>query len=156
MPRHPNLQSLLDSDDTTTAIIELDNFIGEMSDYGEAMERLTPGQRSFYLNQSLEREVNNGGFDQFFFNSSGNFAHETVDSLEAIGAKKTADLLREAIDAFPESRVPKDREERGNLMLDEVSPESDRWHELDQRFYAYDEPLTDLNLAFIRANVDEF
>lgn len=156
MKRHPDLESLLASENTTETIIELDTFISQLCDYGDSIDNLSPGQLTFHLNQNLEREVNNGGFDQFFFNSSGDRAHETVDALETIGAKKTADLLREAIDAFPDSRVPKDREERGGLMLNDVSPESDRWHELDQRFYAYEDPLTDLNLAFIRANVDEF
>jgi len=156
MPNYPNLHALLGSDDTTTAIIELDNFIGQISDYGDAMDRLTRGQRTFFLNQNLEREVNNGGFDQFFVNSSGDFAHETIESLEAIGAAKTADILRQAIDAFPGSRVPKDREERITLVTETVSPNSDRWRGLDERFFAYEDPLTDLNLAFIRANIDEF
>lgn len=69
---------------------------------------------------------------------------------------KTADLLKEAIDAFPESKVPKDREERADLMLGKVDPESDRWEQLDERFFAYEDSLIDLNLAFVRANIDEF
>lgn len=41
-------------------------------------------------------------------------------------------------------------------MLGKVDPESDRWEQLDERFFAYEDSLIDLNLAFVRANIDEF
>ncbi len=50
----------------------------------------------------LEPEVNNGGFDQFFSNSSGMVARETIQALSAIGAEKTRSLLERAIQiAYP-------------------------------------------------------
>jgi hypothetical protein len=44
----------------------------------------------------LEADVNNGGFDQYYFNSSGDLAGDAVESLNAIGAKNTADVVRQA------------------------------------------------------------
>ena len=69
-----DLEKLLSSDDINNSIIELDNFIGELCSYVDNMNKLTEEQKQFYYNQCLEREVNNGGFHQYFFNSSGNFA----------------------------------------------------------------------------------
>jgi len=44
--------------------------------------------------------VNNGGYDQFFTNSSREFASTIVDSLQHIGCKKTADITQKAIKAL--------------------------------------------------------
>jgi len=48
--------------------------------------------------EALEREVNNGGFSQFFYNSSVEYTPIIVDSLEAIGCTEIADLIKKAID----------------------------------------------------------
>jgi hypothetical protein len=40
------------------------------------------------LVSNLEAEINNGGFDQYFFNSTGDRTAETIRALELIGAKK--------------------------------------------------------------------
>ncbi len=42
----------------------------------------------------LEDEVNNGGFHQFFNNSSGDNTAETIQALEAIGATVVAEILK--------------------------------------------------------------
>lgn len=157
MMRFPNLEALIDSPDTNNLVIELDNFIGDLCAYGDEIDTLTPSQRYFYLNQSLEREVNNGGFDQYFLNSSGDNAHDTLDSLKAIGASRTVALLQRAIDVFPDSKVPKDREERGNILQNQLPPSArEQWNELDEAFFAYEDDLNSLNLAFVRANIGEF
>ena len=46
---------------------------------------------------SLESEVNNGGLNQYFFNSSGQDCFETMRELEKRGKPKTANILKEAI-----------------------------------------------------------
>ena len=92
-----DLEKLLSSDDINGSIIELDNYIGDLCSYGDEMNKLTEQQKQFYYNQCLEREINNGGFTQYFFNSSGDFAHKTLQSLLTIGANKTADILLKQI-----------------------------------------------------------
>ena len=153
----PNIQSLLASGDATSTVIEMDNYVSALCDYGERLEKLSAAQRVFHLNQNFEREVNNGGFEQFFFNSSGDNADETVSSLEAIGAFKTAELLRHAIARFPDGKVPADSDERQVLMVN-TWPEgsSTTFGEFDERFYAYEDPLTDLNFDWIRSNAGDF
>ena len=63
MTKISNLDSLLSADDTNSSIIELDDFIGELCDFGDDYDKLTEPQKLFYLNQNLEREINNGGFN---------------------------------------------------------------------------------------------
>lgn len=57
---------------------------------------------------ALEREVNNGGYDQFFRNSSRRFAPMIVNHLVMIGCPAIADITQEALDSLdlPELSVP--------------------------------------------------
>mgnify|MGYP003396363757 CR=1 FL=1 len=60
----------------------------------------------------LEAEVNNGGFHQFFLNSTGDLHEETVAALGAIGAEKTRTLLQRAAHEAFGMTVPTNRDER--------------------------------------------
>lgn len=156
MTKIKNLEELLNSDDSTESIIELDNFIGELCNYGDDFSTLTSQQKLFYLNQNLEREINNGGFNQYFINSSGNSAHETVLSLKAIGADKTADILQKAIDQFPNKTVPKDRNERIETVVQIEEAADEVWDKLNYKFYEYEDNLNTLNMEYVRKHKDFF
>jgi len=152
----PDIDKLITSSDKNKSIIELDNYICSFCDYGNKVELLTESQKSFFYNQNVEREINNGGFIQFYLNSSGNFAHETVDSLKAIGANKTAEIVLKANNQFPDQIVPKN-----NILRQEVLNKIDKkaneiWEELDQKFINYEEDLNSLNIEFIKNNKIEF
>lgn len=56
-----------------------------------------------------EAEVNNGGFDQYYFNSDGELAVPTVNALKRIGAHRTAATLAAANAEFPDALPPADR-----------------------------------------------
>lgn len=156
MTRINNLETLLSSDDTNGSIIELDTFIAKLCSYGDEMDKLTEPQKQFYYNQCLEREINNGGFNQYFFNSSGDFANLTIQSLRTIGANTTADILQKAIDQFPDKKVPLDWTERQEI-LEQIQDTADPvWEELDQKFYEYADDLNNLNLNFIRQHKADF
>jgi hypothetical protein len=57
---------------------------------------------------ALSREVNNGGYDQFFRNSSCRFASRSVGDLVRIGCPEIADITQEALDSLeiPKLTVP--------------------------------------------------
>jgi hypothetical protein len=156
MTRIDNLETLLSSDDTNGSIIEIDNIIGDLCSYGDDMVKLTEPQKQFYYNQCLEREINNGGFNQYFINSSGDFAHQTIQSLTAIGATTTADILQKAIDQFPDKKVPQDRDERIELVEQIEETANEVWEELDGKFFEYADDLNTLNLNFIRQHKADF
>jgi hypothetical protein len=151
MTHFPNLEQLLNSDDFNGTIIDLDNFIGNLCAYGDELENLSEPQKLFYLIQNLEREVNNGGFEQYFYNSSGDNALETLSALAEIGAHRTLNILQLAINEFPNKVVPFDREERQNI-LDSLENASAAWDLLDQKFFLYEDDLNGLNIQFIKKN----
>lgn len=152
----PDIDTLLSSPDTNNAIIEIDNYVCKLCSWGDTLDRLTEPQKNFYFNQNLEREINNGGFNQFFFNSSGDFAHETISSLRTIGADKTADILQNAIDQFPGSAVPNDRVKRQEVLEQIEDTANEVWEQLDQAFYKYEDNLNDLNIDYVKRNRSSF
>lgn len=156
MKKIDNLDSLLTSDNLNNSVIELDNFICALCEWGDNMNALTDAQKNFYYNQNLEREINNGGFNQYFINSSGDFAHETVKSLRTIGANHTADILQSAIDEFPDKKVPQDRDERTNLVGQIEEKANEKWEDLDQKFFEYKDNLNLLNIDYVKKFRTEF
>ena len=97
----------------------------------------------------LEAEVNNGGFDQFFFNSSGDNTAEIIEALQLIGAPRTADIVKRAAARFPGGMPSKEWTKRQGLLVDDVSPEADAFQEMDREFYAGSENLSDLVNKYI-------
>ena len=156
MNKIDNIDKLLNADDKNDSIIKLDNYICELCAWGENIDGLSDPQRTFYFNQNLEREINNGGFNQYFVNSSGQFAHETLLSLKAIGANKTADILQSAIDQFPDKNVPKDSDTRQECVEQIEDTANEIWDELDQKFYEYQDDLESFNLDFVKKYKDDF
>jgi hypothetical protein len=60
----------------------------------------------------FEAEVMNGGVDQYLFNSAGDHARGCLEALQAIGAKQSYSLLKQACDLFPQGQPSPNREER--------------------------------------------
>ena len=63
-------------------------------------ENLTPTERIVLAVEAMEREVGNGGFNQFFFNSSNEYANELVVTLREIGIPDIADIAERALRAI--------------------------------------------------------
>jgi Domain of unknown function (DUF4375) len=67
-----------------------------------------------YAAHFSQSEICNGGFDQFFFNSTGVLAPEAVRGFRAIGQNQIADLLENAMSKFGKE-YPRDRVRRQDL-----------------------------------------
>lgn len=101
--------------------------------------------------EDLEREVNNGGYNQLFLNSSNEYIDVYADALDAIGCPKTASITRQAIASLGlgagataaqvQAAAASDRPE----MLAALE-------QCDTRFYSNDEPIADRLFAWIKAN----
>ena len=128
----------------------------EKSHYGDRAEKLNPHERVILVVRLVEDEVNNGGFSQFIYNSSGSFAGDVVASMTAIGAVKTAEICQRALSAFG-TEIPVDREAR-QALLDQKEEEGidEILDECDDSFYAYEEDLIRLCCAYILAHKDAF
>jgi hypothetical protein len=63
----------------------------------DILATLPRGIRAGYTLVDLDSEVRNGGFYQYFTNSSGQIAYEALEDLRLIGAKNHALLVQQAI-----------------------------------------------------------
>jgi hypothetical protein len=95
------------------------------------------------LVNSVEGEVNNGGFHQFFYNNAGDNTIETIQALEIIGAKNMADIVRRAAAMFPGGMPPKDRFARQDVLLEKY-PRAEAFESLNDEFFAYPDDVARL------------
>ena len=150
------LKEIMQIADPYDLVIELSGYICEKCDYGDNMKALSEPERVFYVTQELLMEVNNGGFSQYYFNSSGDLAGEVVSAFEAIGAQKTADICRRANESFG-CEIPTDRQKRWD-MLDEYQTEevNDILYECEDEFFSLDEDVSMLAYEYVMAHRDDF
>jgi hypothetical protein len=69
-------------------------------------------ERMIFALTWLAREVQNGGFHQYFLNSAGDFWEDVADGLVAIGDHEGWALFRKATDIFPQGTPSKNRLDR--------------------------------------------
>jgi Domain of unknown function (DUF4375) len=152
-----NIDSLVDAENPVKAIIAIEDVISAEWETGDSMHGLTAAQKNFHYIQQLEREINNGGFGQYFYNSTGDYAHETLVALQTIGADHTAGMLQKAINEFPEQTVPKERQKRQEILGRIEEKAEPVWIKLDDEFYSPgSDNLETLCIAYIRKNKKDF
>ena len=142
--------------DETESTLKIQEILWKKAELYDDFENLNEAEKTFLYVEILEAEINNGGFVQYFFNSSGDHANEVLESLKKIGALKTAKLIEEACSYFPENPIPKDNEKR-HKILENIDPQtSEKWNELEDKFYLYEENIGGLALKYVRQNKTEF
>ena len=72
----------------------------DSNDSDAALAQLPKGLRYAWYIAGIEFEVPNGGFNQFFYNTSGQYALDTLEALQAIGAKQQSEILEKVITLY--------------------------------------------------------
>jgi hypothetical protein len=116
---------------------------------------LTVPEQVFVAVWTLEADVNNGGFDQYYLNSSGDYAWHAPAALRAIGAEKTAAIAEQANAPFGPDGPPSDHDARQAARDGFPEEVDDLWDDCDQAFYAYPDDLTTLLSAYVRSHSSE-
>jgi len=118
---------------------------------------LSTGLRAVYTTWIVEGEVNNGGFNQYFWNTRGVFADDAVAGFKLFGANAHADLMRRAIAIRKEeaAKMAKFRE-RGTLEAFSESYEHTKLSKLDDEYYDLTDNLGQLRIRFIRQHPEMF
>jgi hypothetical protein len=117
----------------------------------EGMPSLTDEERIVLAVEALEREVNNGGYDQFFVNSSREFAPTVVGALQRIGCKKTATITQRAIKGLGTSDLT--AEAIDAAMAGDDEQRLAKLNRCDHSYYKSAEPIAERLFAFIKANI---
>jgi hypothetical protein len=113
-------------------------------------------QKIFSAIWSLESQVNNGGFSQYFSSWDGETANFTPTALRRIGAKACASIVERALATVSSEPLPQSFEER-SALVGSLNPEViERLEDLDSEFFAYPDNLTNLLFEFVRSNPNAF
>src|SRR6266700_8058284 len=116
----------------------------------EGMQSLTDEEHIALAVEALEREVNNGGYDQFFVNSSREFASTIVGALLRIGCKKTATITQKALKALGTPDLT--AEAIDAVMAGDDEQRLAKLNRCDDSYYKSAEPIAERLFAFIKAN----
>ena len=99
----------------------------------------TPGQQALYATTVFLREVDNGGLEQFFYNSSGLYTEAVRVGLRLLGAAQHLAALEAAIGLFPGAQVPVDGEERAKAIQGITRERGRRvFEEMDDQLFGED------------------
>jgi hypothetical protein len=129
------------------------DFYEDMATYEASLARFSRPQRLVWAICLYRGEVNNGGHDQFYSNSSGLVWRDALLGLEAVDLPMFADILRASVARFKSEPSP-DRMERNDELIE---GELD-FDDLDRTFYATEEEIDlDARLTdYVRAHADDF
>jgi len=127
------------------------------ADERKVLQGLSEGFRIIHSTWVVEAEVNNGGLNQFFWNSSGQYAGDAVAGFTRLGAPDLADLMRRAIAIHQQEagRLAAFKA-RGTTEAFNESYEGNRLNALDDTFYTASEKLGALRVRYIRENTPLF
>ncbi len=103
--------------------------------------------------EALEREVNNGGYSQFFINSSVFFVPVVVQALEAIQCPHVAALTKRAIDCLG-ILEPLSAEAIDAVMREDDDERESRLAVCDEEYYETAGDLAEPLLDFIKKHRD--
>jgi hypothetical protein len=130
-------------------VLAFEQAIGQKAQRG-GVQNLTDEERVVLAVEALEREVNNGGYDQFFVNSSREFAPTIVGALKRIGCKKTATITQRAITALGVSDLTPEAIDAA--MAGDNDERLAKLNRCDDSYYKSAEPVAERLFAFIKAN----
>lgn len=115
-------------------------------------------QQAIYMIWLLEAEVNNGGYNQFYFNPSGQFYTHLPDALKLVGATKFAELTQQANTVFEKEHKTITQYQDGTIEGFSKSYENNPLNDFDSLFYElYEkEDLLQLQVDYIHNHKDDF
>lgn len=139
-----------------------DNLSEQLSDdfedeYGIVMS-WNKSRQAIYTIWLLESEVNNGGYNQFYSNSSGQFYKLLPEALRLVGARQFADVTQRANTVFEKYNDDIIKEQDGSVEGFAKSYEDNPLNDLDIKFYEL-YTIEDLNQAqvrYVRTNKRDF
>jgi Domain of unknown function (DUF4375) len=118
-------------------------------------EALSRPERVFRAIWELEAQVNNGGFHQFFYNTSGEIAPFVVDALRSIGASAMAEIVERALQLVSPDIPWRDYEARRARVM-ALGPEiEEQLDSIDQDFFKYPDNLTALLHRYVSQHRDD-
>ncbi|VTR94950.1 pf14300 domain protein : PBS lyase HEAT domain protein repeat-containing protein OS=Planctomyces limnophilus (strain ATCC 43296 / DSM 3776 / IFAM 1008 / 290) GN=Plim_2746 PE=4 SV=1: DUF4375 [Gemmata massiliana] len=120
------------------------------------VDLLTAPQSAYYVAWILDAEVCNGGFAQYFVNSSGDTAGRAVSAFETIGSLGHAAIVRRAVALFGKQGPATDREERHDQLAKMSAKQDAEMNQLATEYYDVPEDVTVKLTNFANQHAEHF
>jgi Domain of unknown function (DUF4375) len=119
---------------------------------------LSKARQAIYIIWYLEAEVNNGGYNQFYYNSSRQYASLLPSALKLVRAIKFADLTERANAIYKKENDKITKHLDGSVEGFSKSYDDNPLNKFDDEFYELysKENLQQLQVNFIREHKQEF
>lgn len=118
----------------------------------KTFQNLSEPELTFVCIDIFESEIKRDGFYGFFYNTSGEYAHEVLEAYHAIHANETVNIVDEALRLFPELPVPKDIILRRKFIDTLEIADLEAWSNLELELVNSKEDIVDLIITYIRRN----
>ena len=154
----PELLASLSADEIAEAIVQHvhHRVAGAWGSESPIIRALPAGIRAIYTTWLVDAEVNAGGFHQYFFNSSGQYAGDALAGYELLGAEDYAAIMRSAIATYEIDRERLDVVEADDPATFAESPVHSALREIDQRYYALGDRIYHKWAVFVVDRPDTF
>jgi len=143
-----------------TVVDQLDEFVWHIvekaADPRSECLRLPQGLQMIYATRELDGEVNNGGFHQFFWNSSGKLCDVALKGLKLVGDKDRIALLRKAMVIHAQDEINHPITDKSTMEQFEASEKLSTLGSLDDKYYKLKVDLEKLQIRCIRAHPEYF
>ena len=127
-----------------------------MPDMKQRMKYCTPGQRALLTITLFIREVDNGGLEQFFWNSSGDVGDEVIAGFYRLGSPERAEIIRQALAFFDSASTTPDHATRRRILAARTRAEKDAFFEpLNEQLYG-ETKLWPLFRRYLDEHLEEF
>jgi hypothetical protein len=129
------------------------NIYDGWQEYEKSLKIFSQEQRYLFAITWHIAEVNNGGHDQFYFNSTGIVWQDALAGYKAIGLKEAADILEEST-ALMGGSPSLDRRTRQE-QLDTLQP---NFEDLDNQFFSLQETVdfNEIMMTYIKHHREAF
>jgi antitoxin component YwqK of YwqJK toxin-antitoxin module len=117
----------------------------------ERGKSLSYGQKALYYWWYVDAQVTNGGFVQFYYNGYGPYVPTIIKSLEHIGDKEMADLVRRAENIYQKNKKLMDKARQKDLFGSDLYDRLGEMSALDNEYYE----LNDKTMAKIEKYIRE-
>ncbi|MBP2664091.1 MAG: hypothetical protein H6Q71_2039 [Firmicutes bacterium] len=123
----------------------------------DIVTKLPNGLRYSFASLQLENEVFNGGFNQYFYNTGGEFIDEAIAAFNYFGLPKLAEVVIKAADiALEEIELHINTKKKGTLEAFSDSYKYTTLGEADKEFYEHDKSISPARIEKIRKHVKDF
>jgi len=146
----------LNQTDVTDVIELVGTVVWNKANEYKSFQNLSQSEQTFVFVDIFESEINDEGLYGFFFNTSGEFAHQVLQAFVNIKANETADIIDKALRIFPELPVPKDIILRRQLIKRLQLNDLEIWSNLEFKLVNSKESIVDLTIDFIKLNKTDF